>query len=255
MSEYIQIETLARVRVIRFLRPEKKNALTHAMYEALVAALREADADAAVRCILFAGSESAFTAGNDIADFLENPPTDSDAPVIRLLALLTEIGKPMLAAVCGPAVGIGTTLLLHCDFVVCGEQTSFALPFVNLGLCVEGGASLLLAQRVGAARAREWLLLGEAFDAKAALAAGLVNRVLPNENVFTEALALAQKLAAKPPAALRATRRLIYSGSLQATRDAIAAEAAQFSALLRSAEATEAFAAFIEKRKADFSRF
>jgi enoyl-CoA hydratase/carnithine racemase len=255
MNEHIQTESFERIRVIRFNRPDKKNALTHEMYEALIAALREADADPAVRCILFAGSETAFTAGNDIADFLQNPPTGSDAPVMRLLALLTEIRKPIVAAVCGPAVGIGTTLLLHCDLVACGEQTSFALPFVNLGLCVEGGASLLLAQRVGAARAREWLMLGEPVDAQTALEAGLVNRVVPNVQAFAEALAWAQKLAAKPPTALLATRRLIRKGSLEATREAIASEAAEFRNLLQSAEAKEAFAAFIEKRKPDFSRF
>jgi enoyl-CoA hydratase/carnithine racemase len=255
MSEHIQTETIDRIRVIRFNRADKKNALTHEMYEALIVALREADADPLVRCILFAGSETAFSAGNDIADFLQNPPTGSDAPVMRLLALLTEVHKPMLAAVCGPAVGIGTTLLLHCDLVACGQQTAFVLPFVNLGLCAEGGASLLLAQRIGAARAREWLMLGEPVDARTALDAGLVNRVLPNEHVFAEVLAWAQKLAAKPPTALAATRRLIHQGSLQAARDAIASEAAEFRHLLQSAEAKEAFAAFIEKRKPDFSRF
>ncbi len=255
MTDDIQIQTIERIRVIRFNRPDKRNALTHTMYESLVTTLLEANADPAVRCILFAGSETVFTAGNDIADFLQNPPTGGGAPVMRLLALLTEIEKPMLAAVCGPAVGIGTTLLLHCDLVACGEQTSFAMPFVNLGLCVEGGASLLLAQRVGAARAREWLLLGEPIDSQTAFSAGLVNRVLPNDLVFTQAFEWARKLAAKPPTALQSTRRLIRQGSLQATRETIAAEAAEFRDLLQSAEAKEAFAAFMEKRKPDFSRF
>jgi len=255
MNEFIQTEIIDRVCVIRLHRPEKKNALTHVMYQALEQALRAADGDARVRCILLAGSETAFSAGNDIADFLEYPPLTPEAPVMRLLRLLPEIGKPMLAAVCGPAVGIGSTLLLHCDLIVCGEQTTFALPFVNLGICPEGGSTLLLAQRVGAARAAEWLLLGEAFDAPAALAAGLVNRMLPNAQVFSQALDWAKKLAAKPPTALLASRRLLREGHQQAARDAIARESARFSELLQLDEAREAFAAFIEKRKPDFSRF
>ncbi|GAA5182905.1 enoyl-CoA hydratase [Niveibacterium umoris] len=255
MTALITTETRERVRIIRINRPDKKNALTAAMYESLIDAFCEAESDAGVRALLIAGSEHAFSAGNDIADFLEHPPLDDTAPVMRLLRLLTELRKPMVAAVCGPAVGIGTTLLLHCDLVACGEQTTFAVPFVNLGLCAEGGSSLLLAQRVGAARANEWLLLGEPFTANVAASAGLVNVVLPNAEVFDHALGWAIKLAAKPPQALRGTRELIRQASQDAARRTIAAEAELFKQLLQSDEAKEAFAAFVEKRKPDFSRF
>ncbi|MCX9156676.1 enoyl-CoA hydratase [Niveibacterium sp. 24ML] len=251
----ITSETQDRVCIIRINRPEKKNALTAEMYEALIAAFTQAEADPQIRAMLITGSEIAFSAGNDIADFMANPPLDDSAPVMRLLRLLTELRKPMVAAVCGPAVGIGTTLLLHCDLVACGEQTSFAVPFVSLGLCAEGGSSLLLAQRVGAARANEWLLLGEPFDAHTAAGAGLVNIVLPNGKVFDHALAWAHKLASKPPQALLGTRELIRRASQSAARSTIAAEAALFKQLLKSEEAGEAFAAFVEKRKPDFSRF
>lgn len=251
----IATETLERVRIIRFNRPEKKNALTAEMYEALITAFQDAEADANIRATLITGSEHAFSAGNDIVDFLANPPSDDRAPVMRLLGLLTELRKPLVAAVCGPAVGIGTTLLLHCDLIACGEQTSFAMPFVNLGLCAEGGSSLLLAQRVGQARANEWLLLGEPVSAERAAAAGLVNLVLPNADVFAHALDWAKRLASKPPRALQGTRALIRSAAADAARRAIAAEGAMFRELLQSDEAKEAFAAFVEKRKPDFSRF
>jgi len=251
----ITTETLDRVRIIRFNRPEKKNALTAQMYEALIDAFQDAEADSRIRAVLITGSEQAFSAGNDIVDFLANPPSDEHAPVMRLLALLTELRKPLVAAVCGPAVGIGTTLLLHCDLVACGEQTSFAMPFVNLGLCAEGASSLLLAQRVGSARANEWLLLGEPVSAERAAAAGLVNIVLPNADVFAQALDWATRLASKPPKALQGTRALIRRASAEAARQAIATEGAMFRDLLKSEEAKEAFAAFVEKRKPDFSRF
>ena len=254
-TDLITTERRDRVCIIGINRPEKKNALTAQMYEALIAALTDAEADATVRTVLIAGSELAFCAGNDIADFLQHPPLDDNAPVMRLLRLLTELRKPMVAAVCGPAVGIGTTLLLHCDLVVCGEQTTFALPFVNLGLCAEGGSSLLLTQRVGAARANEWLLLGEPFSASDAAQAGLVNCVLPNPQVFAHALNWATTLANKPPQALLGTRELMRRANQDATRNAISAEAGLFKRLLQSDEAKEAFSAFVEKRKPDFSRF
>ncbi|WP_374512121.1 enoyl-CoA hydratase [Niveibacterium sp.] len=251
----ITTETLDRVGIIRLNRPEKKNALTAQMYEALIAALQQAEADPQIRVLLIAGSDEAFSAGNDIVDFLANPPLDDQAPVMRLLALLTELHKPLVAAVCGPAVGIGTTLLLHCDLVACGERTTFAMPFVNLGLCAEGGSSLLLAQRVGSARANEWLLLGEPISAAQAATAGLVNVVLPNAEVFAHALDWAKRLASKPPRALQGTRALIRNASAAAARQAISSEGNLFRELLQSDEAKEAFAAFVEKRKPDFSRF
>lgn len=234
---------------IRFDRAEKKNALTHAMYEDWLAALDRAEADTAVQAVLVCGSTEAFTAGNDIADFLQRPPRDDDAPVMRLLARLPTLAKPLVAAVCGPAVGIGTSFLLHCDLVVCGEHSRFALPFVNLGLCAEGGSSLLLAQRVGSARAAEWLLLGEPFGAQDALSAGLVNRVVPEAEVLPLAETLARRLAAKPAQALQTTRRLLREGMREATRQAISREAEAFRQLLDTPEARAAFARFLDRNR------
>jgi len=255
MTPLIQIENQGAVRILRFNRADKRNALTHEMYEGLCQALDEAATDTSVRVVVFAGSESAFTAGNDIADFLRNPPQTDDAPVLQLLARLPCFHKPMVAAVCGPAVGIGTTLLLHCDLVAAAEDARFALPFVNLGLCAEGGSSYLLARRIGDARAAEWLMLGDPIAATDAYAAGLVNRLLPTADVLPQALKWAQQLASKPPAALRATRALLRRTSQAEAEAAIKAEAEVFRGLLRSEEAKEAFAAFLEKRPADFSRF
>ncbi|WP_341678900.1 enoyl-CoA hydratase [Niveibacterium sp. SC-1] len=255
MTPLIQIENQGGVRILRLNRAEKRNALTHEMYEGLCQALDEAAADASVRALVFAGSETAFTAGNDIADFLSNPPQDDDAPVLRLLARLPRFHKPMIAAVCGPAVGIGTTLLLHCDLVVAADDARFALPFVNLGLCAEGGSSYLLARRIGDARAAEWLMLGDLMSAADAHSAGLVNRILTAADVLPQALRWAQQLSAKPPAALRATRALLRRTSRAEAEAAIKAEADVFRELLQSDEAKEAFAAFLEKRPADFGRF
>jgi enoyl-CoA hydratase/carnithine racemase len=251
----IQVEQIDRVLILRVNRVEKKNALTVAMYEGMTAALEGAISNAGVRAVLITGGESCFTAGNDIGDFVANPPMDETSPVIRFLRAVSTFPKPLIAAVNGVAVGIGATLLLHCDLVYAGEGARFSLPFVDLGLVAEGASSLLLPQLVGRRKASELLLLAEPFDAPAALEMGLINRVLPPAEVEHFALAQAQKLAAKAPSALQLTKALILRPQQDAIAEAIAVEAHHFAAQLRSPEAQEALQAFMERRKPDFSKF
>ena len=252
MSE-ILVHTEDGVATITLSRVARKNALTGAMYTALHQALTQADADPAVRVLLIQGHETVFSAGNDIGDFLAAPPETPDAPVFALLRALATLRKPLLAAVCGPAVGIGTTLLLHCDLVYAGDNAAFAVPFVNLGLCPEAASSLLLPQMLGHHRAAEALLMGEPFYAEAALEVGLVNRVLPPTEVNAYAQTQARKLAAKPLASLIETKRLMKQGQQARVLQQMDAEAAAFGPLLKAPAAQEAFAAFVEKRKPDFS--
>ena len=175
----ILVHTEAGVTTLTFNRPDKKNSITAAMYSTLADALVDAEADASVRCVVFQGNEAVFSAGNDIGDFLNNPPASGDSPVFRFLRGIATFSKPAIAVVCGPAVGVGTTLLFHCDLVYAGDNAAFSMPFVNLGLCPEAASSLLVPQMLGYHRAAEALLLGEPFMAEAALEVGLVNRVLP----------------------------------------------------------------------------
>ncbi|MDF3032050.1 MAG: Enoyl-CoA hydratase/isomerase [Moraxellaceae bacterium] len=240
---------------IRLNRPEKKHALTHAMYEQLHDALRSADADANVRAIHLTGNGDAFTSGNDLKDFAQNPPDDLDAPVFHFLQALQTARKPVVAAVSGVAVGIGTTLLLHCDLVYCDETASFQLPFVNLGLCAEGGSSLLLPLLAGHQKAAELLLLGKPFDAPTAAAIGLVNDVLPAADLQAVSLQRARELAAQPAAAVRLTKALLKRSTQAHLAEVMREEGREFIGRLGSPEAKEAFAAFAEKRRPDFSRF
>lgn len=233
-------------------RPEKKNSLTSAMYAALADALTQAQQDPAVRVVLLQGHEAIFSAGNDIADFLNTPPSREDLPVQRFLQTLAAFPKPLVAAVSGAAVGVGTTMLLHCDLVYAGDSALFSLPFVDLGLCPEAGSSLLLPQMLGYHRAAAALLLGEPLTAQAALQAGLVNRVVPAANVNALALAQAQKLAAKPLTALIETKRLMKSGQT-AVLTQMKQEQDVFGRLLNEPAAKEAFTAFLKKRRPDFS--
>ena len=243
----------AGVLTITLNRLDKKNAFTEAMYTAAAETVEAASRAADVRVLLIQGHETVFSAGNDIADFIDHPPSGTDAPVYRFLLALIDCPKPVIASVCGPAVGIGTTMLLHCDLVYAGDNAAFALPFVNLGLCPEAGASLLLPQLMGQHRAAEALLLGEPFMAEAALEVGLVNRIVPP----TEANALAQnqarKLALKPADALRTTKRLLRQVHADALRAQLAVEAQEFVRLVNAPAAREAFAAFVEKRRPDFA--
>ena len=249
----ILIHHEAGVCTLTFHRVEKKNAFTQAMYSQLAQALTDAEADAATRVVLLQGDATVFSAGNDIGDFLNHPPRNEEAPVFRFLRALASFPKPLVAAVCGPAVGIGTTMLLHCDLVYAGDNAAFALPFVNLGLCPEAGSSLLLAQTMGYHRAAEALLLGEPFLAEAALEVGLVNRVVPPSECNALAQAQARKLAAKPLSALIETKRLMKAGQASEVQARMQEEGASFARLMAGPAAKEAFTAFMQKRKPDFS--
>jgi enoyl-CoA hydratase/carnithine racemase len=224
------------------------------MYAAMADAMQAATSDAAIRVVVIQGDETIFSAGNDIGDFLEKPPSGEDAPVFRFLRNISACPKPVIAAVNGPAVGIGTTLLFHCDLVYAGDNAAFSMPFVNLGLCPEAASSLLVPQMFGYHRAAEALLLGEAFFAEAALEVGLVNKILPPTETNAFAQAQARKLAAKPLSALVETKRLMKGGQADAVAQRMAEEGKSFGRMLREPAAREAFTAFMEKRKPDFSK-
>lgn len=242
---------------LTFDRAQRKNAITAAMYSTMVDALNSAEADPAIRAVLFLGSETIFTSGNDLEEFMQQPPLGEDAPVMQFLRRISTAGKPLLAAVAGPAVGIGTTLLLHCDMVYAADNARFSMPFVSLGLCAEGASSLLLPRLAGYQRAAEKLLTGEAFDAQEAAAMGMVNKVLPAAELLAYAHAQARKVVGLPPASLRLTKALMKQGvaSPEEVQTVIATEAAHFGRMLRGPEAREAMTAFFEKRKPDFSKF
>jgi enoyl-CoA hydratase/carnithine racemase len=235
-------------------RPEKKNALSCAMYEALNAAFDQAQREREVKVLLIHGLPEIFTAGNDLEDFLQQP-MDEHSPVLGFLRRLATCEKPLMAAVNGFAVGIGTTLLLHCDVVYAGQEAKFALPFVNLGLCPEAGSSWLLPRLAGHAQAAEKLFFGETFAADEALHMGLVNKVLPPAEVLPYAVARAEHLAQKPAAALRATKRLLKADQQAALLARMDEEAELFRQMLTSPAAREAMSAFLEKRKPDFSKW
>ncbi|HEY4219727.1 MAG TPA: enoyl-CoA hydratase [Myxococcota bacterium] len=243
------------IATITFNRPEKKNAFTHAMYEAAIKALEEAAADKSVRCVLLTGAGNAFTSGNDLYDFMNNPPSSSDSPVLRFLRTIIDYEKPIVAAVNGAAVGIGVTMLLHCDLVYASDDAKFTAPFVPLGLVPEGASSFLLPRIAGLAKANEILLLGEPFDAKFAVAAGVVARAMPGAELAAFARAKAERIAALPAASLRATKALLRGKLRDRVHGALNDEAAVFGPRLSSPEAVEAFTAFFEKRKPDFSQF
>jgi enoyl-CoA hydratase/carnithine racemase len=251
------IECDFREQILRITinRPEKMNALTPAMYDGLADAIAYADGDPDIRVILLQGAGGCFTSGNDLHDFMTSPPTGEESPVFRFLQAISGARKPIVAGVLGPAVGVGTTMLLHCDLVWAGAGARFELPFVNLGLSPEAAASLLLPQLAGHQRAAEMLLLGEPFGAERAREIGLVNAVLPDGEVLQQVWALARKLAQKPPASVRLTKALLKSVGHRAVAETIAEEGRHFLQRLSSPEAKEAFAAFFEKRKADFSGF
>ena len=254
MSDDILVHTEAGVATLTLNRLDKKNSITRAMYSALADALTAAEADPAVHVAVLQGDITIFSAGNDIGDFLEGPPAGEDAPAFRFLRAIASFPKPLVAAVCGPAVGIGTTMLFHCDLVYAGDNAAFSMPFVNLGLCPEGASSLLVPQMFGYHRAAEALLLGEPFMAEAALEVGLVNRIVPPTEANALAQAQARKLAAKPLSSLVETKRLIKGGQAAQVQSRILEEGASFGRMLREPAAREAFGAFMEKRKPDFSR-
>lgn len=242
------------VMTITFNRLDKKNSITASMYATMADAVDQAAADASVRVVLFQGHESIFSAGNDIGDFLNQPPTTQESPVFRFLRGIAVFEKPLIAAVAGPAVGIGTTLLFHCDLVYAGDNAAFSMPFVNLGLCPEAASSLLVPRMFGYHRAAEALLMGEPFFVEAAQEVGLVNRVVPPTEVNGYAQSQARKLAAKPLTSLIATKRLMKGDSHHEVLKKMDEEGQSFGRMLREPAAKEAFGAFMEKRKPDFSK-
>lgn len=246
------------ILTIELNRAERKNAITGAMYQAMADALRDAEQDALIRVILITGQPEIFTAGNDLDDFLNNVgegAMTSERPVFQFMTALEGATKPVVAAVAGAAVGIGTTMLMHCDLVYAADNAKFSMPFSQLGLCPEFGSSLLLAQAAGYTRAAEKLLLGEAFLAEEALQMGIVAKVLPAAELLPFAQAQAAKLVRLPPASIRTTKALMKRSRDAQVKDTIAVENRHFSAMLTGAEAKEAFTAFFEKRKPDFSKF
>lgn len=253
-DKHIVVEKAAGLCTITLNRPEKKNAFTVAMYEACVHGLADAARDPAIRCVLFAANGSAFTAGNDLMDFMNAPPTGEDSAVFQFLLELIDYEKPVVVAVNGAAVGIGVTMLMHCDLVYAADTAKFTAPFVSLGLVPEAGSSWLLPRMAGAAKANEILLLGEPFDAHTAHHAGLVTRVVPAAEVLATARAKCERLIELPAASLRETKKLIRGAAREHVKKALYAEAVQFASRLGSPEATEAFTAFFEKRKPDFRK-
>ena len=235
-------------------RLDRKNSITAAMYAAMADVLAAAEGDAAVRVVVIQGHETIFSAGNDIGDFLNKPPSTQDAPVFRFLYGISAFSKPIVAAVCGPAVGIGTTMLLHCDLIYAGDNAAFSMPFVNLGLCPEAGSSLLVPQLMGYPRAAEALLLGEPFTAETALEMGLINRIVPPAQASALAQQQAQKLAAKPLSSIIETKRLMKQANASAVKQRIHDESLSFGRMLGEPAAREAFTAFMQKRKPDFSQ-
>lgn len=237
------------VRLVVIDRPQKKNALTGAMYDAMRVALEEADASPAIRALVFAGQPGMFSAGNDLSDFLSRSGAGfSETPALRFIRQLARTETPMVAAVDGIAVGIGATLTLHCDLVYASPVARLRMPFVDLGLVPEAASSYLLPLRVGRLKATEILLLSEALDADAALGLGLVNAVIPADMLVEHALSQAGRLASLPPGALAASRRLIR-GDRERVEAALEAEAKAFDAQLRSPESQQRLNAFLSKSK------
>ena len=244
------------VLTIEFNRPQKKNAITAAMYQVMADAIRDGEGDATVRAFVIAGKPEIFTAGNDLEDFMKHSATPAgESPVSQFMRALSGAQKPVVAAVAGNAVGIGTTLLLHCDLVYAAENAKFALPFVQLGLCPEFASSMLLPQIVGYPRAAEKLLLGEAFSAEEAYEMGLVSRVVPSLELADFVQAQAVRLALLPASSLRVTKRLMKGAQADAVKARMQEENRHFGEMLSAPEAKEAFTAFFEKRKPDFRKF
>jgi enoyl-CoA hydratase/carnithine racemase len=254
MTSNVQILRDGAIVTIRFDRPDKKNAITVAMYQAMADALVEAERDDGVRVVLFTAAGDTFTAGNDLGDFMKNPPVGPDSPVLQFLAAISQAKKPLVAAVDGNAVGVGLTMLLHCDLVYASERAVLRAPFVDLGLVPEAASSLLLPRLIGHQRAAELLLLGEPIDASRARELGLVNRVVPVEALAGEAQRAAERLAAKPPEALALTKALLKDSNHATVAERILHEARIFAGRLASAEVREAISAFFQKRAPDFSR-
>lgn len=252
----IQTSKANGILTIEFNRPEKKNAITAAMYQMMADAIKDAEGDNAVRAILITGKPEIFTAGNDLEDFLKNSsPEVGDRPVAQFMRALSTTSKPVVAAVAGAAVGIGTTLLMHCDLVYAADNAKFSMPFTQLGLCPEFASSMLFPRLVGYQRAAEKLMLGEAFNAQEAYDMGLVSKVVPVAELADFAHGQAAKLALLPASSLRTTKRLMKGEQADAIQARMLEENKHFGEMLGSKEAKEAFTAFFEKRKPDFTKF
>jgi enoyl-CoA hydratase/carnithine racemase len=239
---------------VQLNRPASKNAMTSAMYITLADLFDSTAKDDEIRIVLWHGAGDSFCAGNDIGDFLKNPPGKGESPQALLIKALINFDKPIVAAVQGAAIGGGTTMLTHCDFVYAGESAKFQMPFVNLALVPEFGSSCTIPARAGYLRAAELILTGQSFDAREAVELGVVTRVVPNQELLATATDTAQKLAQKPPAALRACKRLLRQSTREQLEQAVRLENEEFSERVRSAEAKEAFTAFLEKRRPDFTK-
>jgi enoyl-CoA hydratase/carnithine racemase len=250
----ILTERAGSILRIQLNRPKKLNAMTSAMYVELADILKKAAKDDLTRVVLWHGAGDSFCAGNDIEDFLKNPPGPGESPQAQLMHALIDFDKPLVAAVHGAAIGGGTTMLLHCDFVYAGESAKFQMPFINLALVPEFGSSSIVSARIGHLRAAELILLGSRYDAKRALELGLVTQVVPDQELLSVATATVQKLAAKPAGALQASKRLIKQPFRDQIAAAMKAENEEFSTQVRSADAKEALTAFLEKRQPDFTR-
>jgi enoyl-CoA hydratase/carnithine racemase len=251
----IKTATLNGVATIEIARPEKKNAITQVMYRQMADALDAAMADGAVRAVLLTGQPGIFTSGNDIEDFMQRPVGSSESPAFVFMRALMGCDKPVIAAVTGAAIGIGTTMLLHCDFVYVSDEARLAMPFVSLGLVPEFASSLIVPQLMGNARAAERLLLGDPFTGADAVECGIANAVLPAAEVAPHARRVAERFNALPPGAVRETKRLMRRGRSAAALETIGVEGIAFASRLQSPEAKEAFSAFFQKRKPDFSKF
>jgi enoyl-CoA hydratase/carnithine racemase len=254
MTEELIVTRAGAIMEIRFNRPEKKNALTRAMYAGVVDAFASAEANPTIRVMLLTGTGDTFTSGNDIKDFQQRAAGANTSAASPFLTALSTLTKPLVAAVNGAAVGVGTTMLAHCDLIVAARSARFVMPFTRLGLVPEAGSSLLFQQMLGHQRASAMLLLGDPLDAETAHAAGFVYQVVDDADLMTAARAVAERLAALPPQAIRQTKHLMRRGKPDLT-GRIGEELELFRARVASPEAAEAFAAFMEKRPADFSRF
>jgi enoyl-CoA hydratase/carnithine racemase len=255
MSEFIIIESMNNILRIEINCPKTKNAITRNMYAAMAKAINEGEQNPLIRVILLHGQNDYFTAGNDIKDFQNLPISDGSNPVGDFMTAITNAKKPLIAAVSGYAIGIGTTMLFHFDLVYAGNNAKFQLPFINLGLCPEFGSTFLLPRLAGPHRAKELFYFGDFFDAQDAYEIGLVNKIFSAQKLLQNVIILAKRLAEKPPASMRLTKTLIKQNISVKLDDIIIEEGLHFADRLKSPEAKEAFAAFYERRKPDFSKF
>lgn len=255
MTDQVLTEIQDHIIIMRLNRADKKNALTGEMYTGICDGLDKLESDSNLRVGVITGTQDCFTAGNDLVDFLNNAAINSASPVGRFLRTIPYLTKPLVAAVNGPTVGVGTTMLMHCDLVYAAPDAQFQMPFASLGLCPEAGSSLLIPQLVGYRKAAELLMLCELFDAQAAKTMGIVNEVVNADQYQAHAIAKARQLAKLPPVSIRTTKKLLRKANADQLKSIMKMEEDYFMEMLQGAEAKEAFSAFLEKRKPDFSKF